>query len=787
MSDNMNPQEGQQEGLQEGQMTEISNPQEGLHTLDNGLQVLIVPTNSSVTTLNITYSVGSRNEGLCQTGDTHILEHMMFGGSKNYSGSNGMWRLEEMGAVLNATTYLDRTNYFEVIQTSYIEDALDREADRMLQPLLAATKLKSEMTVVRNEYERGRNNLFGRMNSKMMNCAFLEHPYGHSTIGYLSDIEHVTAGNLQDYHHKFYKPNNATLIMTGNIPKNALEMVKQRFQNIPKGSTADIYVHEPVQNGMRRFYESGQTGIVGIGFKAPHGLHPDAIELELLAYNINNNGIFNHLIKNSTLFNVSANWQRTKDPFLFSIWANCSDPEKAEQAIWDVIQAQPSFNLPKNAVKNIWNSATESSQGMAAEINEAVARGDWRDVWCRHDVLEECDGSNIWKYLVPEQATVGIMMPGKIPQQMPAGNYQAYEPQLERQTTVKGELFETPEGTFTHSNNIHLRIEYQSDAPEVINSLYADMITKGCGKCDAKEIQQLMGSHGVIRETEATPTGYALCYHGPESSLNLIMEELQQPRFSTQELKDAIKQHAQGLYIAQTNPDKLVMSVLKHNLYGTPMPATDLEHLTAVTSICKATNPTKITAAAPITAIDKIKQLHVPGFTSSHQTPLNAVGNTHVQVDKSSCAVAWGCHVQNSAPMMLAASALGSGFAGRLMKDVRDKRGLTYGINAGIRENMFIIKSSFNPTLLKQGVDATEKIVAEWRHGISSEELAIHKQMILGKRAVMHDSLDMYIKFVHCSEISSDDIRSVTLDEINHVLGELPELFRVTSGPGTDI
>ena len=770
------------------QFDTIARETPGIHTLNNGLQVLMVPTNSNVTTLNITYRVGSRNEGLCQTGDTHILEHMMFGGSMHFKGQEGMWKLEEMGAVLNATTYLDRTNYFEVLETKHLADALDREADRMLQPLLSAEKLRSEMTVVRNEYERGENSMFNRMNSKMMNCAFLEHPYRHSTIGYLKDIENVTAGSLKEYHHRYYKPNNATLVMTGNIPTNAMQMVRDRFDTIPQGTTAEIRVVEPPQHGMRRFYESGPAGIVGIGFKAPAGLHPHAVELELLAYNINNNGIFEHLVKDGTLFNVSANWQRMKDPFLFSIWASAPDPIRAEEAIWNVLRQKPHFELPKKAVRNLWNSQCESSQGMAAEINEAIARGDWRDVWCRHKVLEECDGSNMWSYFDPQQATVGIMMNGPKARAMPDGKYEAFDPDISCRARQAGDVQVTEQGTFMDSDNVHLRIEYQSDAPEVVNALIADMTTKGCGRFGAQEIQTLMGSNGVIRQTEATPNGYALCYHGPSSSIDLIMKELQHPQYSAQELRNAVKLHAQSLYISQENPDQISVQVLKHQLFGTPMPMNNLEYLNAVRDIRQEARPTKITAAGPPDVIEKIKTLHVTGFEpKSLDDRPDAVGQQHLQMDKASCAVAWGCRTKVSAPLMLAASALGGGFAGRLMKDVRDKQGLTYGIYAGVKDNMLLIKSSFNPTLLRKGVDATENIVAEWRHGITAEELHTHKNMILGKRAVMQDDVDKYVNFTHCSKISSDDIRAVTLEDVNKALDELPALFRVTTGPNTEL
>ena len=765
------------------------NPQEaphGLHTLENGLQVLFVPTNSSVTTLNITYRVGSRNEGLCQTGDTHLLEHMMFGGSLHFKGTNGMWKLEELGAAMNATTYLDRTNYYETLETKYLTEALAREADRMLCPLLSAEKLVSEMPVVRNERERGTNSPFQLMNSKMMSCAFLEHPYGHSTIGYLADVEHVTAANLQEYHHKYYKPNNATLTMTGNIPANALAMVRKHFDPVPRGTTADIFVVEPLQHGMRRYYEAGNTGIVGIGFKCPNGLHPHAIELELLAHNINNNGIFDHLVNDGTVFNISAQWQRMKDPFLFTIWASAKDPIAAEHAIWDVIRQKPSFDLPKEAVKNGWHAACESSQGMAAEINEAIARGDWRDVWCRHRVLDECDGSNMWTYLVPEQATVGTMLHTPAAHAVPVGSYSATTPTFSPTCAGSSEVSHLSHGTFVHAENIHLRIEYQSGMPRVLNALHADMITKGCGSRSDSEIQLLMGAVGVVRHTEATQDGFALSYNGPPHSIDLVMDELLHPTFAPGALQKTLRMHAQSLVMAQNNPDLMVMHILQHKLYNEPMPMTNLEHLQNCNAIEHRLMPTKITCAGPPMAIQKMIQLYVPGFTHT-EVPQNTQNtqntqNEHMNSDKTSCAVVWGCAVKENAALTIAASALGGGFAGRLMKKIRDEMGLTYGIYAGIKDGMLVVKSSFNPTLLQTGIQETEAVIQQWRHGIDIHELTTHKQMLLGKRAVLKDDMCKYVNFLHCSVVADEAIRAVTLDHVRDALGALPQLVRISTG-----
>ena len=153
------------------------------YKLSNGLRLLLVPRNGlDVVTANVTYHVGSRNEGLGVSGATHFLEHLQFKGSEKFKGKEGMWKLEEEGAYMNATTYTDRTNYFEVIKTEHLNDVIPREADRMLEPLLTEESLKSEMSVVRNEFERGENNDFQILHKHLMATAFQAHPYHHSTV-----------------------------------------------------------------------------------------------------------------------------------------------------------------------------------------------------------------------------------------------------------------------------------------------------------------------------------------------------------------------------------------------------------------------------------------------------------------------------------------------------------------------------------------------------------------------------------------------------------------------------
>src|ERR1051325_9596811 len=150
----------------------------------NGLRALLLPdTGSNTITVNITYLVGSRHEGYGETGMAHLLEHLNF--IKSTHDRNIKKELEDHGANWNGTTWYDRTNYFETVNASdeNLRWALDLEAERMVNMRIEKPLLDTEMTVVRNEFERGENSPERVLEERVFSTAYLWHNYGKSTIG----------------------------------------------------------------------------------------------------------------------------------------------------------------------------------------------------------------------------------------------------------------------------------------------------------------------------------------------------------------------------------------------------------------------------------------------------------------------------------------------------------------------------------------------------------------------------------------------------------------------------
>src|SRR5499425_2037578 len=188
------------------------------YTFSNGLHALLLPdSGSSTITVNVTYLVGSRHEGYGETGMAHLLEHLNF--IRSTHDRDIKKELEDHGARWNGTTDVDRTNYFETVNASddNLRWALGLEAERMVNMRIEKELLDTEMTVVRNEFERGENSPARILEERVYSTAYLWHNYGKSTIGSRADSERVARDRLATFYRKYYQPDNAVLIVGGQI------------------------------------------------------------------------------------------------------------------------------------------------------------------------------------------------------------------------------------------------------------------------------------------------------------------------------------------------------------------------------------------------------------------------------------------------------------------------------------------------------------------------------------------------------------------------------------------
>jgi zinc protease len=427
------------------------------YRLANGLKILLVENRvAPVVTVMVLYRVGSRNEAVGYTGATHILEHMLFKGTPTFNKANNTQiaaSLQRIGAEFNATTWYDRTNYFETVPSDKLEFAVKLEADRMRNSFIADADRQSEMTVVRNELERGQNDPGGVLDEAVYATAFREHPYHHPTIGWRADVEGVPTERLKEFYNTFYHPNNTTAIIVGDfVEDEALTLLNQYFGAYPASVEVipEVYTDEPPQQGERRLIirRAGELAIVQMAWRAPAALGQmsvlsnadlaerarnapadnDIYPLVLLAQILTNgitSRLYQALVETQLAVDVYANCDQHRDPGLFNIVATVApegDPAKVENAILAELErlAQEGAEDAEIAKAQQQILAMEAfsrdgTSNVAMQLSEAEAVADWRFYQNYSGYIRSVTAADVrrvaQKYFTEESRTVGHFIP----------------------------------------------------------------------------------------------------------------------------------------------------------------------------------------------------------------------------------------------------------------------------------------------------------------------------------------------------------------------------------------
>ena len=211
------------------------------HALANGLRVVLSPEPAvPVVAVNLWYGVGSRNERAGKTGFAHLFEHMMFQGSEHVPKNRHFELVERAGGSLNASTWFDRTNYFETVPSHHLETALWLESDRMgwMLPAMTSEKLENQRDVVKNERsQRYDNQPYGDWDERLQAMIYpVSHPYHHPVIGSVEDIDAASLEDIDEFFRTYYIPNNAVLTLCGDFDREiALGLIERYFGGIPAG------------------------------------------------------------------------------------------------------------------------------------------------------------------------------------------------------------------------------------------------------------------------------------------------------------------------------------------------------------------------------------------------------------------------------------------------------------------------------------------------------------------------------------------------------------------------
>lgn len=407
------------------------------YTLSNGMKVLLVEVpKAPVATVQVWYKVGSRNEVMGRAGLSHMLEHMMFKGTAKYPKGSFSRLIRKNGGMDNAFTSQDFTAYFENLAADRVELALEMEADRMQGLILDRNELNTEREVVKEERRlRTEDDPQGALVETLFAQAYLSHPYHWPVIGWFGDLDAMTLEDLQRHYDTFYSPNNATLIVVGDIKaETLLPTIRHLFEPIPRGpEPKPVSTMESEQRGERRFLlkREAQVPFVMMGYRVPNYTSEDSYALDVLESILSHgksSRLYQSLVYEQKLsLAVGAEYGLMQtDPGLFYFYALVSPGQKieaVEEALNKEIkrlQNEPPSDLELQRAKNqveaarVFEQDSNFRHAMLLGQAETVGAG-WRKVDQFLDRIRSITAKDVQRvareYLIDDRRTVGTLVP----------------------------------------------------------------------------------------------------------------------------------------------------------------------------------------------------------------------------------------------------------------------------------------------------------------------------------------------------------------------------------------
>ncbi len=516
------------------------------YEMENGLKIVLFADQSKPTaTVNTTYLVGSRMENYGETGMAHLLEHLMFKGSKNYPEPTK--EFTRRGFRMNGTTWLDRTNYF----VSFTADddnmkwALGWSADAMTNSFIAKKDLDTEMTVVRNEYEMGENKPVSVMLKRMQSVLFDWHNYGKNTIGARSDIENVPIENLQAFYRKWYQPDNAVLTVSGKFDEEkVLEWIGQEFGKIkrPERVLPQEWTIEPVADGQRNFEirRPGEMQMVAVGYRIPSALSDDINAVETAVDILSDaprGRLYKALVETGQASQVFGWALSAKNPGFVMFGAMVKKGENLEAVKNKLVETiELTFAKKPATDEEVGTSLAEAAtdyertlsdpEQFAVDLSDYISLGDWRLFFADRDATAKVTKADVdtaaATYFVRDNRVVGLFIPDDHPKRAPymttpkvedvlakavfketgdkAEAFDVSQDNIEKRTermTVNGvKLALLPKSTRGQTVTVMTQFQYgnlESTAGKtVVNYLTEPMLSRGTEKLSRTDIANMM-------------------------------------------------------------------------------------------------------------------------------------------------------------------------------------------------------------------------------------------------------------------------------------------------------
>jgi len=404
--------------------------------LPNGLKVILLENHKApLVTFQVWYRVGSRNEPWGKTGMSHVLEHMMFKGTRQIGPEEFSRIVQENGGNDNAFTSRDYTAYFQNLSSDRIQVSLDLESDRMQNLLLREEDFRTERMVVMEERRlRTEDNPTGVLLEQLQASAFQVHPYRWPIIGWMGDLKRLTLDDLKEYYTTYYNPSNAFLVVAGDFKKEELlPRIEKAFGSYSKGVAPNQERDkEPFQMGERRILvkKEAQLPTILMAYHVPNLHDPDSYVLEVIATLLSggkSSRLYQNLVREKRLvLRAEADYSLlSHDPYLFYLSAEplpnkeTTEVEKALDQEIERLQKELVSERELEKVKNqmeasfVFGQDSIFYQAMVLAQHE-IAFG-WRAIDDYLPSIRKVTPEDIQrvakKYLISDNRTVGILIP----------------------------------------------------------------------------------------------------------------------------------------------------------------------------------------------------------------------------------------------------------------------------------------------------------------------------------------------------------------------------------------
>ncbi len=338
------------------------------YDLENGLHVILAPSDRTPLVLtNLWYHIGSKDEDPSRTGFAHLFEHMMFQGSRNVGKTEHFKYIQQAGGVLNATTSVDRTNYFQTLPSSELELGLWLESDRMLTLSVTEENFENQRDVVKEEWrQRYQNRPYGLVWENLMRDVFPSSGYHWITIGSMDHLDQSTIEEVRAFHASYYKPQNCSLVVCGAFNESeARQLIDKYFAPIPGGEPVvrPTQTFRPIEGAIRRtMYDTVRLAAVYLGWRGAPIFHRDTYALDLLGHALDggrSSRLYKELVYRREIAREAEALVyalESSGAFIVSAKAQpSSTPEEVEAALWAEIgkvQAELLSDEELDKVKN---------------------------------------------------------------------------------------------------------------------------------------------------------------------------------------------------------------------------------------------------------------------------------------------------------------------------------------------------------------------------------------------------------------------------------------------------